>query len=213
MEERIAEPLLAREDSPEEKVQVVLPGEADPSENLQRALDDRARGARHVRLGDRRRLCRVRRFLVERGRGVEDRRPCRLAQHVCVGEDVLDRLVRADRASELLALSRVVDRKIERADAAPTASAAVATAPTANARSIDPPRGRRQQSSRGRRRRRREPGESRCRSDRRRVRARSDARASAETRTKPDSPSSDATTPYPETALPCRFTPNFVPET
>ena len=71
VERRIAEPLLAREDSPQIEVQVVLPGEADAAEDLERVLDGRARRSRDVGFRDRRRLRRIGRPFVERRGGVQ----------------------------------------------------------------------------------------------------------------------------------------------
>ena len=99
----------------EQEVDVVLPGEADAAEGLDRVVRDRGRGVRRARLrhrrGDRQQV----------GIGVGG--PCRgvgeraglldLPQHV--GEAMRDGLVGADRAAELLALLGVLDRHVERA--------------------------------------------------------------------------------------------------
>ena len=111
----VPELLLAHDDAPQEAVRLMLLGEGDAAEDLQRAVRDLARGAGHVGLRDRRGPLGVGQLVVERGGGVEHRRPGARAAHVHVGQDVAQRLVGADRAAELAALGGVVARVLEHA--------------------------------------------------------------------------------------------------
>ena len=113
----VAELLLAHDDAPQEPVRRMLGGQRDATEHLDGAVGHLARGAGDVGLGDRRRLRGVVGVLVERCRGVQDRRPGARLADVHVGEQVAQRLEAADRPPELAALPGVPAGVVEQATA------------------------------------------------------------------------------------------------
>src|ERR1700722_2044705 len=92
----------------------MLPGEADSAERLDRLLAGQHRSLPGLRL--RRRHCKidVRIALGDAPRRPVGERPAELDGDIAVDERVRDRLVNADLLAELLALTGVRDRQVER---------------------------------------------------------------------------------------------------
>src|SRR5688500_5341225 len=98
----------------EEEVQVVLPREADAAVDLERGPRDTTPGVARIRLPARGRQRRRLRLVVERPRRPVDRRAGALDLEQHLRARVRDRLVRPDRAAELLALLGVGYRHLHR---------------------------------------------------------------------------------------------------
>src|SRR3954453_14607181 len=109
----VAELALAHDDPTQEAVSGVLLREGNAAEDLQRSMGDLARRAGDIGLCDRRGLYGVRCVVVERGSGVQNRRPRARLSHVQVREKMAERLVAADRVAELLALAGIGDSPVK----------------------------------------------------------------------------------------------------
>ena len=94
------------------EVQVVLPGEADAAVGLQAHLRNLRAGVADIGLGDARDLRRGRTTVGDGLRGGRRTRGAHLDPETDVGEDVLERLERPDRATERDARLRVLNRDL-----------------------------------------------------------------------------------------------------
>ena len=108
-----------RPDAPDQPVRLgplevqvgrVVPGESDPGPQLLILLGRGQRGIAGHGRGQRRGSSRIGRPLIEAPRGLVGRRPRTLERQGRLGQLVLKRLERSDRAAELVPFSGVVDR-------------------------------------------------------------------------------------------------------